>query len=419
MSASRLIYFSISIASCFLLANCSSKSTSTCTLDGTGCDTQQGGAKDARSGSTGGTNATAGMVSTGGMVSSGGNTLTDARATGGSPSDSAASNRDGSGQGGTTFSGGSIAQGGQSGTGGITGSGGSIGGNTSSDGGHGTGGMTGTGGAPTADRDGIALAKPGDSKNQSRQYLNLGDMRLIVNKWGSDELHCNTSMRVFVDNNKSFGWTFDRGACGGSKEKPDYPEIEFGVHPFDSGSSLATTPSFSSTTLLPIQIKDLTSASVALDGLEIKIQKASTYNFNFELWLSQKNPTTEPSPGVHAELITFLGWQDAWACDKSGSVRAGDRSFKLCHQSDSWAGGKWRYFQFRLDSGSTNSFSGKIDIKALLDWLVSNHGYSKDLWITRFEIGSEIDDNTSGTVTLKNVTFEVNGVSKSPAFSEN
>ena len=28
------------------------------------------------------------------------------------------------------------------------------------------------------------------------------------------------------------------------------------------------------------------------------------------------------------------------------------------------------------------------------------------------EVGSEIDDNTSGSVTVKNITFEVNGTSK-------
>jgi hypothetical protein len=283
---------------------------------------------------------------------------------------------------------------------------------TSGSAGTGTGGMAGAGGGAEVDGAGIPLAKPGDSKNGSREYLNLGDMRLIVNKWGSDELNCNTSLRVFAANDRTFGWEFDRGACGGDKAKPDYPEIEFGIHPFGAGNSLATTPSFSSTSLLPIQIKDITSASVVLDGLSIAIERASTYNLNFEFWLSQRNPVTDPNPGVHAELITFFGWQDSWACDKTGNVQAGDRGFSLCHQDDAWAGGKWRYFQFRIDGGSTNSFSGKVDVKALIDWLVSNAGYSRDLWVTRLEVGSEIDDNTTGKVTLRNITFEVNGTSK-------
>jgi hypothetical protein len=313
----------------------------------------------------------------------------------------------GAGVSGAGASGGDTAQGGANASGGGMAVGGAAG-----------GGMAGAAGAAVVDQNGIPLAKPGDSKNGSREYLNLGDMRLIANKWGSDELGCNTSLRVFVNNDRTFGWEFDRGACGGDKAKPDYPEIEFGIHPFGAGNSLATTPSFSSTSVLPIQIKDITSASVTLDNLSISIQRATTYNLNFEFWLSQRNPVTDPNPGVHAELITFLGWQDSWACDKSGSVQAGDKGFGLCHQDDAWAGGKWRYFQFRLNGGSVNSVSGKLDVKALLEWLVTNAGYSRDLWVTRLEVGSDIDDHTAGSVTLRNITFEVNGTSKSPQFGQ-
>ena len=31
----------------------------------------------------------------------------------------------------------------------------------------------------------------------------------------------------------------------------------------------------------------------------------------------------------------------------------------------------------------------------------------------RIEVGTEVDDNTQGTATFKNLTFEVNGTSKS------
>jgi hypothetical protein len=241
--------------------------------------------------------------------------------------------------------------------------------------------------------------------------LNLGDMRLLVNKWGSDELGCATEVRVFVNADKTFGWDFNRGACGGNKEKPDYPEVEFGVEPFGS------TGAFSSTTLLPAQIKDITSASVDVDTMTITLQAAESWNINFERWLTERNPLTDADPGVYAEIITFWGWQDGrWPCDKEGEVTAGDDTYRLCHQDDAWAGGKWRYFQFRVNDGPHQTFTGKLDIKALLDWLVNTRGYSTELWVTRFEVGSEIDDNTRGTVTFKNLTFEVNGTSKSPEF---
>jgi hypothetical protein len=90
--------------------------------------------------------------------------------------------------------------------------------------------------------------------------------------------------------------------------------------------------------------------------------------------------------------------------------------YTLCHQSDNWADG-WRYYQFRAGDGSDGniktSYSGKVDVKALLDYLVNQRGYPTTLWLTRMEVGSEIDDDTAGTVSMKSVSFEVNGESRS------
>ena len=58
-----------------------------------------------------------------------------------------------------------------------------------------------------------------------------------------------------------------------------------------------------------------------------------------------------------------------------------------------------------------------VDVKKLIDYLVSK-GYSKDLWVSRLEVGSEIDDNTKGKVSMKNVEFEVNGQKRSPVFGQ-
>jgi hypothetical protein len=35
------------------------------------------------------------------------------------------------------------------------------------------------------------------------------------------------------------------------------------------------------------------------------------------------------------------------------------------------------------------------------------------MWLTRIEVGTEVDDNTSGTAKINNLTFEINGTSKS------
>ncbi len=38
-----------------------------------------------------------------------------------------------------------------------------------------------------------------------------------------------------------------------------------------------------------------------------------------------------------------------------------------------------------------------------------NQGWPSSLWIARFEVGTELDDGSAGTVTIKKITFEVNG----------
>jgi hypothetical protein len=266
-----------------------------------------------------------------------------------------------------------------------------------------------------------ALAKPGDSTSTSRSYLNLGEIRLLNNRWGSDALGCSgTQMKVLVNSDKTFGYEFNRPTCGGAKGKPDYPEIEFGVAPFGANSPDLTSPACSSTSLLPIQLKSLTSATVNIDNFVSTFSKPGYYDTNFEFWISKENPLTSASPGVYAEVIVFLGWDGVrmqqtvgWPCDKSGSVTAGSFGFNLCHQKDGWGSG-WRFFNFNVNNGPMSTFSGKVDVKAMLDWVMKTYsGFTTDMWLTRIEVGTEVDDNTAGTARFNNLTFEINGTSKS------
>jgi hypothetical protein len=235
-------------------------------------------------------------------------------------------------------------------------------------------------------------------------------------------------MSVFINADRSFGWTFNRGDCdmAASNQNPDFPQVEFGIHPFGIGNSLATSPNFSSTTLLPKQIKDITSASVNVQNLNIQLTRGGSWNITFEFWLSTQNPNTQGSAGVHTELMTFWGWQSGrWPSmpGADGSMDGGSgtgqmvnagQNYTLWVQRDNWADG-WRYYQFRQPNSSM-SFNGTVNVKALLDYLVNTRGFSADLWVTRLEVGSEIDDLTEGRVTMQNITFEVNGQSRSPVF---
>lgn len=346
---------------------------------------------------------------------------------GGSLNSAGGSQAGGSGAGGSTTGGGTN----QNSGGNQNGSGGSQ------NGGGGT--PQGTGGGPDVDPEGKTNATPGTMSSVPQDYLRIGEIRILNNNWGSAELGCGqqvSSMSIFVEQDKSFGWTFARGNCdtADARNKPDFPQIEFGVHPFGPGSNLATSPDHSSTTLLPKQIKDIQSASVNVKNLQAMMEQAESWNITFEFWLSERNPL-EPNPGVYAELMTFWGWQpNRWPDSGempgpvgSGSgqeVSSGGKNYKLWVQDDGWAKQDkwpqgWRYFQFRDSGGSNNSFNGTLDVKAFLDYLVNTRGYSSDLWVTRLEVGSEIDDNTRGTVKMQGVTFEVNGEMRSELIGGN
>ena len=410
------------LATLFLFASCTQEgSTTTGPRGGTTGGTAPGG--------TTGSAGSPGSGGRGGTTASGGGGAAGANAPGGSTGTGTGGL---TGAGGTFSSGGSVGSGGSTGIAGTTGAGGTTSSGGTSGGGRGgagaTGGTSATGGSSgtagtgggIVDMGGKPLATRGQCTSTSRGYFNLGDIRIINNRWGSDALNCGgTTQQVCVNSDGSIGWTFNRPNCGGNREYPDYPEVEFGVGPFGTGSSLLTTPAFSSTTLLPIQLSALNSASIDLQSFNITFQKPNYWNSNFEFWISRQDPTKNADAGVYAEVIIFLGWQanrqssnGGWPCMVSGNIP--NTNYNLCHQSDSWSSGKWRFFNFIAGNNPVNSYSGKVDIKAVLDWIRNRYsGFTPDMWLTRMEVGTEIEDDTQGTVKIGNLTFEVNGTSKS------
>ena len=425
MRKSSLTFLNACLVSLFALA------PSACVSPSTGTSPGEGGSGGTSS-STGnaGTTGSAGTSTSAGNAGSTGSAGTSsagtAGVTGAAGTSATAGTAGTTGAAGTTSTSGSAGRGGTTGSAGITGAAG-RGGTTGTAGTTATGNAGTTGAAGTGvrmDQAGVPLAKPGDTTNVSRKYLNLGDMRLINNRWGSDELGCaGTQQSVFINADRTLGWSFNRPVCGGAKAKPDYPEVEFGVAPFGATSPLLTTPAFSSTTLLPIQIKNITSSSVTVDQMTITLQKPTIWNIDFEVWISQRNPLTDPNPGVFAEIIAFWGWETGrWACQAAENAKpplnapaSGAHSYRMCHQSDTWANGQWRFYNFNVNPGPLTTYNGKVDIKGFLDWTIANYPNSitREMWMTRIEIGSEIDDNTQGTVKIRNLTFEVNGTSKS------
>lgn len=343
---------------------------------------------------------------------------------------------DGGGGANPSAGGSSVGGSGNAGGGAANGSGGAAAGSGASSSGGGPGGGTGVGGngaggsdGPDVDEGGKMNAKPGDRTEVPQDYIRLGEIRILNNNWGSEDLGCSdSSMSVFVSEEPRFGWDFSRGDCADNgnppstppdTSKPDFPQVEFGIHPFGIGDDLVTSPEFSSTTLLPAQLKDISSASVTLDDLRIDLSQESSWNLAMEFWLSEGDPR-QPSGSVKVdtEVMAWWGWQNGrWPCNSAADRVEDGPGYTLCHQDDNWAGGQWRYYQFRQGDGSdgniSRNFSGKIDVGAFIRYLVDQKGYSQELWLTRMEVGSEIDDMTAGTVSMKGITFEVNGESRS------
>jgi len=367
-----------------------------------------------------------GGAAAGGASNSAGNGSTTMAGTGTSPTpggnaSGGASTQAGAG-GGTLVGTGGAAVGG-SGTGGVvsnggtlssSGAGGSSGGNS---GGLGNGG--GAAGAAGAAGSGMVpgetkptVTAPASSKVSS-DYFVLGEARLLNNNWGAQSLGCKASYEIYVNADKSFGWRWDRNTtkCGGDKSKPDYPEVEFGMHPFGVSTQLITSPDYSSTTVLPIQVKDVQTASVKIEGLSITPTSDSNWNMNFEMWFSDQPPATGTHTTAYGETMNWFGWssdQYNWN-GVLGSLDAG-QSYDLYHSDDHWPAGQaqqWKYRQYRLKN-STKNFDGTVDVKKILDHLVGE-GWPTSLWIARFEVGTELNDGSAGSVNIKKITFEVNG----------
>jgi hypothetical protein len=447
LNAVRLAVFFPAI---FSFAGCSSQSASPGST-GIGGGATTGGATQSTN-LAGGTMSSGGASQTTGATSAG--TGGSATATGGSRAQAGSSSTGGSitgATGGTTATTtSSVPTGGKTSSGGTSATGTATGGNTATTGGTtgsptggktstggtttvgATGGMPATGGSvaatggATADQNGKTLAKVGDKTSAANDYLNLGTMRLINNNWGSVALsNCSAPMSVSVTSSTSLTWTFNRGNCGDDGSHPDYPELEFGVAPFGKTSALRTTPPFSTTSMLPIQVKNIQSASVSIGNFAINLQNNTNWNLNIEFWLSKLDPLTNNDAQAYAEIMGLWGMSagaQAWKCNVTGqSVSSGGKTYNLCHQSDTWGtGGTWRFFQFQASSLS-QSFSGTVDVKAFLDWFYNSSygsGVSKDYYLTRIEIGSEIDDTTSGSCTLSNVSFTINGTTQSPILAQ-
>ncbi len=238
--------------------------------------------------------------------------------------------------------------------------------------------------------------------------LPLGTMHLLTNMWTDPQ--CLTC--TFVDGQGHFGWQWQRGAtpnpvpAGAVAIFPNYPELEFGTPPF------MLEPS-STTTLLPIQLSALTSASMTVN-VTTAVDSANTtgeWDLAFEMWLTDVNPLVA-TPTIKYEIMVFFGvWPGYYPTTPiAGSdINDGINDYALYTTSDTWGTG-YKYRQYRDQANSsTGVFDGKLNIYAFLQNVMSVDPPSSGYWLTRFELGNEIYQNSAGTTTIQSIAFEVNG----------
>lgn len=274
----------------------------------------------------------------------------------------------------------------------------------------GSGSLGGTGGAVSAAGNGAggsggsagASVAPRGTTFCDSTPLNLGEMRLLTNEWTDPA----ADTCVFLDQAGVFGWKWTRGATGtgDNPNYPNYPELEFGINPWNSKGLDQST-----TTLLPLQLKDIASASMTVDVLTDVGGKNTGWNLAFELWLSDTNPALGPA-NPKGELMVFLSnAPDYYPTnpETQQTFNDGNHDYQLYVSSDDW--GTWGYYrQYRLGSHD-GKFSGKLDIGKFLKHYIQDEKWDPNLWVTRFELGNEVYQNSGGTTTLKSVSFEVNG----------
>lgn len=269
----------------------------------------------------------------------------------------------------------------------------------------GVGAMTGCGVTNSAIES--AKVDPRGTRYTGAETLHLGEVRLEANEWTDT----NQTTCIFLDEDGTFGIEWERGATGYGENPtyPNYPKAEIGIAPWNDDGE----PMKSSSALLPIQLKDLESASMTLD-VTTTTTTNNGWNLAFELWLSDEDPRIGKAH-PKAELMVFFGNKPNYYPPepKGGEFNDGHNTYTLYETSDDWS--SWGYYrQWRIgDTDGVAQFKGTLDIAAFLRHHMEVDGWDENLWITRFEIGNETYQESGGITRFKSLQFEVNGESRS------
>ncbi|HVY32737.1 MAG TPA: hypothetical protein VHB79_39650 [Polyangiaceae bacterium] len=289
-------------------------------------------------------------------------------------------------------------------------------------GGAGSGGVDNTGGNIAAGGTGGAAAGAGGTmpsgplvdmpgESCAGMAIHLGEMQIFPNEWNDPR----AETCVYLNADGTFGWHWVNGDFSVpvgpdmpglmvNKDWPNYPELEFGINPWNKQGLDRST-----TTLLPKKLGEVNEASMTVDvATEVSGGK---WNLAFELWLADNNPETHPGSKAVAEVMVFFGNEEGYYPSEpktNEKLNDGEHEYVLYESRDDWGDTKdQKYRQYRLSNGG-KAYSGKLNIGKFLQHYVEQ-GFSKDAWLTRFELGNEVYTGAQGKTVVKSVSFSVNG----------
>jgi hypothetical protein len=251
-----------------------------------------------------------------------------------------------------------------------------------------------------------AAGAPGRNLPDVQAQCRNGDTQVIGaykyenNMWGADKARGFTPEQCLltrtVNGSKQVGWTWywpgmDRSVFA-------YPQIMWGWKPWSGGKP--------SDARFPARVGDLKSLTM---DFEVQTDAQGTYNLAPEIWLTSSGAWSEaPNPKLITTEIMF--WMDY----QQGATPAGsivDRPvingvayelWKMDNIGNKGDGTGWTIYSFK---SPTIQHAGRIDIQALLAYMVGKGWVSKDEYVASVEFGNEVMGG-SGTTWVKR--FEVN-----------
>lgn len=231
------------------------------------------------------------------------------------------------------------------------------------------------------------------SKDKPWDNINSGSLQVRNNVWGAPENE-KLSCGVYFNDNKSFGWVWNRSdpqKKGGNEfVQPIYPSVRVGASPWDASNSA----------YFPVKLQD--TRSLILDvSYTYRTTPDGTYNLAYDMFLSSTNqPSSTPNPD--AEVMIWLHGTLGQPADAfKGDFSDGSNMYSL--YSFVMANGRQYYAFILKDQTGTQ---GNLTVNA--GQLLSTLNLDPAWYIHGIELGNEVV-NGSGKIEIDKLTIDLNG----------